>query len=135
MAESCVSDELIDNVRLALVPGVGPRLRKVLLARFGSAAGVWAASNSELQSVEGDRAEDRRQHRTDFRLLSMAAQELDRPGCLWLQGYRPLVGQPGPFPAQSSLTLAVSQEMNLPAQSNQRLNQGTVRRQEPSGRV
>jgi DNA processing protein len=45
--------DLIDNVRLALVPGVGPRLRKALLERFGSPAAVWAASKSELQSVDG----------------------------------------------------------------------------------
>jgi DNA processing protein len=53
MAESCLHDELIDRLRLALVPGVGPRLRKALLDRFGSPAGIWAASRAELQAVDG----------------------------------------------------------------------------------
>jgi hypothetical protein len=37
----------------------------------------------------------------------MAAQELDRPGCLWQQGGRPPDGRPGPFPAQSSIRAGV----------------------------
>src|SRR3954454_3520512 len=53
MAETLFADELIDNVRLSLVSGVGPLLRKALLERFGSAASVLAASRSELQSVDG----------------------------------------------------------------------------------
>jgi DNA processing protein len=53
MAEQVLNRDLIDNVRLALVPGVGPRLRKALLERFGTAAAVWTATNSELQSVDG----------------------------------------------------------------------------------
>src|SRR4051812_17022650 len=53
MAETLFADELIDNVRLSLVSGVGPLLRKALLERFGSAAAVLAASRSDLQSVEG----------------------------------------------------------------------------------
>src|SRR3954469_25124364 len=53
MAETLFADELVDNVRLSLVSGVGPLLRKALLERFGSAAAVLAASRSELQSVDG----------------------------------------------------------------------------------
>jgi len=53
MPETCLNDDLIDNVRLALLPGVGPRLRKALLARFGSPAAIWAATNGDLQSVDG----------------------------------------------------------------------------------
>src|SRR3954463_11458594 len=53
MAETVFADELVDNVRLSLVSGVGPLLRKALLERFGSAASVLAASRSELQSVDG----------------------------------------------------------------------------------
>src|SRR5437016_2191894 len=53
MAETLFADELIDNVRLSLVSGVGPLLRKALIERFGSAAAVLAASRDELQSVDG----------------------------------------------------------------------------------
>ncbi|MEF8841875.1 MAG: excinuclease ABC subunit C [Haloarculaceae archaeon] len=44
-----------DEVRTALddVPGVGPELRKRLLRRFGSVAGVREASAEELTGVEG----------------------------------------------------------------------------------
>jgi DNA processing protein len=53
MAEVLLTDELIDSVRLSLVPGVGPRLRKALLVRFASPSAVFAASKSELQTVDG----------------------------------------------------------------------------------
>lgn len=53
MLETGLTTELIDSLRLSLVAGVGPRLRKALLARFGSPAAVWTATRSELQSVEG----------------------------------------------------------------------------------
>ncbi len=45
--------ELTDVLRLALVPGVGPRLRRALLERCGSAAEVLAASADELRQVRG----------------------------------------------------------------------------------
>jgi DNA processing protein len=53
MPESLHADELVDAVRLALVSGVGPRHRQDLIARFGSAAAVLAASSADLQSVQG----------------------------------------------------------------------------------
>ena len=53
MAETIFDNELIDNVRLSLVSGVGPLLRKALLERFGTAAAVLAASRDELQAVDG----------------------------------------------------------------------------------
>ncbi|RMF98608.1 MAG: DNA-protecting protein DprA, partial [Planctomycetota bacterium] len=40
-------------LRLALVEGVGPRLRQLLLARFGSYNAVLAASIEELRQVQG----------------------------------------------------------------------------------
>lgn len=36
-----------------LVPGIGPRLQQLLVARFDSPAGVFAASGSELSAVNG----------------------------------------------------------------------------------
>jgi DNA processing protein len=53
MAESLFSQALIDNVRLSLVPGVGPLLRRALLEHFGAAASVLSASRDELQHVDG----------------------------------------------------------------------------------
>ncbi|HEY4312576.1 MAG TPA: DNA-processing protein DprA [Pirellulales bacterium] len=45
--------DLISALRLAMVPGVGPRLTMALLARFGSAAAVLAAAPSDLREVPG----------------------------------------------------------------------------------
>jgi DNA processing protein len=53
MADTLFADELIDNVRLSLVSGVGPLLRKALLERFGTAAAVLTASRDVLQAVDG----------------------------------------------------------------------------------
>lgn len=47
------SDQLSDSLRLSLVPGIGPRLRQLLLERFGSASAIFAASAAELRSVPG----------------------------------------------------------------------------------
>jgi DNA processing protein len=49
---SCESS-LVDELRLCLVPGVGPRLRQLLLARFGGARQVMEAAPSELIEVPG----------------------------------------------------------------------------------
>lgn len=43
--------ELIDVLRLNLVPGVGPRTFQLLLERFGSPTGILAASVAQLQQV------------------------------------------------------------------------------------
>src|SRR3954470_5393634 len=53
MSETLFDSELIDSVRLSLVSGVGPLLRKALIERFGSAASVLAATKGELQGVDG----------------------------------------------------------------------------------
>jgi DNA processing protein len=53
MADTLFADELVDNVRLALVSGVGPLLRKALVERFGSATAVLAASREDLQAIPG----------------------------------------------------------------------------------
>ena len=42
---------LRDHVRLACVPGVGARYRKLLLERFGSPAGIFAARPEEIRSI------------------------------------------------------------------------------------
>lgn len=46
-------EELADVLRLALVPGVGPRTRKALLERFGSSAAVLQALPSQLRETPG----------------------------------------------------------------------------------
>ena len=52
--EAADQDELLlDELRLCLVPGVGPRLRQSLLERFGSARDVLAAVPSDLREVPG----------------------------------------------------------------------------------
>jgi DNA processing protein len=45
--------KLADSLRLSLISGVGPRLRKALLAKFGSSTAVLAAPTSELRRVQG----------------------------------------------------------------------------------
>ncbi len=47
------ADDLIHTLRLALVPGVGPKTRRALLDRFGSAEAVLGAPPSQLREVEG----------------------------------------------------------------------------------
>lgn len=46
-------DDLSDTLRLAMISGVGPRIRRALLVRFGSARAVLAAAPSELCEVPG----------------------------------------------------------------------------------
>ncbi|MEX0703922.1 MAG: DNA-processing protein DprA [Planctomycetales bacterium] len=45
--------ELIDWLRLNLVPGVGPRTLQALLERFATPAGIFAARPEELRQVDG----------------------------------------------------------------------------------
>jgi len=45
--------QLIEALRLHLVPGVGPRTQQALLAAFGSPGAVLAASSDQLQQVAG----------------------------------------------------------------------------------
>jgi DNA processing protein len=45
--------DLIDGLRLSLVPGVGPRTRKALLERFGTPAAVLRAAPCELREIHG----------------------------------------------------------------------------------
>jgi DNA processing protein len=47
------NDELLDTLRLCLVPGVGPIIRRRLMERFGSAAAALAATRDQLRGVEG----------------------------------------------------------------------------------
>lgn len=46
-------EELIDLLRLEMVSGVGPRIRRALLDRFGTPAAVLSAAPSELREVQG----------------------------------------------------------------------------------
>jgi DNA processing protein len=52
MPETSVSP-VRDWLRLALVPGVGPRLRQALLERFGSVSAIFTASHEALRGVAG----------------------------------------------------------------------------------
>jgi DNA processing protein len=45
--------DLIDALRLNLVPGIGPRLQQTLEAAFGSPSAILRASLAELQQVDG----------------------------------------------------------------------------------
>ncbi len=47
------SADLEETLRLAMVPGIGPRLQQVLLARFGSPRSVLAAAPSVLRDTPG----------------------------------------------------------------------------------
>jgi DNA processing protein len=47
------TSDLLDALRLNLVPGIGPRLQQALLEAFGSPAGILAVSIQELQQVDG----------------------------------------------------------------------------------
>lgn len=51
MTEPQPDSDLLDLVRLTMVPGVGPQTTRALLARFGSAGAVLAATVSQLRSV------------------------------------------------------------------------------------
>jgi DNA processing protein len=50
-SHSLSTDDLRSHVRLACVPGIGSRLRRLLLERFGTPEGVFAASPDEIASV------------------------------------------------------------------------------------
>lgn len=48
---SAIDADLLARVRLACVPGVGPRLRQLLLERFGSHRGVFAAAAGDIAAI------------------------------------------------------------------------------------
>ena len=50
---SARQEELVDLLRLSLVSGVGPRIRRALLDRFDTPANVLAAAPSQLRDVPG----------------------------------------------------------------------------------
>ena len=52
-AKDATPDDLVDSLRLSMVSGVGPRIRKALLEHFGSARAALAAAPSELRVVPG----------------------------------------------------------------------------------
>ena len=54
MVENCTIDsQIAAELLLTLTPGVGPRLRKALVAHFGSPDAVVKAAASDLRSVPG----------------------------------------------------------------------------------
>ena len=50
---AATDSELLDLIRLNLVPGLGPRLYSLLLARFETPAGILNATGSDLLEVDG----------------------------------------------------------------------------------
>ena len=52
-SQQTVSSELIDSLRLSMLPGIGPRTLASLLEQFGSPRHVLAASGPELACVPG----------------------------------------------------------------------------------
>jgi DNA processing protein len=69
-----LNPDLAAELRLALVDGVGPRLRNLLLERFGSAAAIFSASPHELREVPGIGPKTSRN-------IAAAAEEID-PECI-----------------------------------------------------
>lgn len=63
-------DPRADALRLSLVSGIGPRLRKALLQEFGTASAVLGAAPSDLRRVAGIGAELTRR-------IAVAAEEID----------------------------------------------------------
>jgi DNA processing protein len=53
MSGNLSDEQLLAELRLSLVPGVGPRIRGRLIERFGSASAALAAPPSELRQIEG----------------------------------------------------------------------------------
>lgn len=51
MTESREESELVDLIRLTMIPGVGPQTSRALLGKFGSAGRVLSANLSELRAV------------------------------------------------------------------------------------
>jgi DNA processing protein len=52
-ADDSSPDDLVDTLRLCMIPGVGPKTRKSLLEQFGTARAVLAAAPSALREVQG----------------------------------------------------------------------------------
>jgi DNA processing protein len=48
-----VEPDLLDALRLNLVPGIGPRMQQALIDAFGSATGVMQAAADQLRQVDG----------------------------------------------------------------------------------
>jgi len=69
-ADRIAADPVAAEVLLSLVPGVGPRIRKTLLAHFGSAQAVLAAPPGNLREVPGIGAKI-------SRAISTARREID----------------------------------------------------------
>jgi DNA processing protein len=70
MTRSLDEVELADALRLSMVAGVGPKLRKALLERFGTATAVLAAAPTELREVPGIGAQLTRR-------IAVAREEID----------------------------------------------------------
>ena len=53
VAKETLSPDVLDQLRLSSIPGVGPRIMAALLHRFGTASNVFAADTDAIASVRG----------------------------------------------------------------------------------
>jgi DNA processing protein len=70
LPQPAADETLADSLRLSMVNGIGPRLRKALLEEFGTASAVLAAAPADLRRVSGIGAELTRR-------IAAARQEID----------------------------------------------------------
>jgi len=52
-SDSAAKQELLDELRLALTPGVGPRIRQTLLERYGNPRAILSATSADLTQTRG----------------------------------------------------------------------------------
>ena len=93
-ADEHAEEDLRPTLRLSLVAGVGPRIRRELLERFGSPEAVLDAEPSKLQGVPGVGPKIARN-------ITAAGDEVDVDGVIALcrqSGVRILTGSDGEYP-------------------------------------
>ncbi|NLY98953.1 MAG: DNA-protecting protein DprA [Pirellulaceae bacterium] len=72
-AERCAEAQLRHGLRLAMIPGIGPRIRQALLEKFSTAEGILSAPMDRLRQVAGVGPKL-------ARAITMAGREIDVEG-------------------------------------------------------